>query len=84
MAMADVEEIALEGDLAGGYDYLLQGYLRVLDAEAAGEEWAGDLVHCYREALADYRQRHGVDERMQGVRWWERSGSGEESRIGAP
>lgn len=70
MAVTDAVELALEGDLAGGYEYLLQGYLRALEAEATGEDCADDLVRCYREALNQYRERYGIDERVAGRRWW--------------
>ena len=47
-------------DVAAGYDCLLAGLYRMLDFVADGEAWAGDLVSCYRAALAEYRTRHQV------------------------
>lgn len=60
MALADVEEMASDGDVSAGYDHLLNGLYHAMDLSRDGELWADQLVRAYRCALADYRSRYCV------------------------
>jgi hypothetical protein len=57
-SLRDADRLARCGAVGAGYECLLLGLVRAIEAAAAGERDAEDLIGCYRLAMNDYIQRH--------------------------
>lgn len=66
------EWVAQCGDVADGYDLLLEGEERAQQAADSGHSWGSDLRECWAFVINDYCRRYDIEhpkDRLLDLRW---------------